>query len=52
MTLTAALCLAFAVTAAGALLILCATVAHHVPRVLGTAAFIVTLAALAAAIPH
>lgn len=52
MTLLVALGWFFAVAAAGALLILCATVAHHVPRIAGTAALICTLAALAAAIPQ
>lgn len=52
MTVTAALCLFFTVAAVGALAILCALVAHHVPRIAGTVAFILTLAAFAAAIPQ
>jgi hypothetical protein len=42
----------FALTALGALLILCALVLHAVPRILATLTVITTLAALAAAIPH
>lgn len=52
MTITAALSLLFVLAVAGSFLGLCATVAHHVPRIAGTVAFIVTLAALAAAIPQ
>ncbi|WP_371612892.1 hypothetical protein [Streptomyces clavifer] len=42
----------FAITAVGALLILGSLVLHAVPRILATLTVIVTLAALAAAIPH
>lgn len=42
----------FVLAAVLSLLGLCALVAHRVPPILGTAALILTLAALAAAIPH
>lgn len=42
----------FAITAFGAFLVLCALVLHAVPRILATLTVIVTLAAIAAAIPH
>lgn len=42
----------FAVTALGAGLTLCALVVDAVPRLLGTLALVLTLAALATAIPH
>ncbi|MEU0634345.1 hypothetical protein [Streptomyces sp. NPDC005989] len=42
----------FALAAAGSLLALCAVVAHDVPRITGTVALILTLAALGAALLH
>lgn len=42
----------FAVAAVGAGAVLAALVAHEMPRLLGTLALVLTLAALAAAIPH
>ncbi|MEV6313377.1 hypothetical protein AB0M10_32910 [Streptomyces sp. NPDC051840] len=42
----------FPLAALGAVAILAALVAHEVPRILGTLALVLTLAALAAAIPH
>ncbi|MEU1494310.1 hypothetical protein ABZ456_29160 [Streptomyces sp. NPDC005776] len=41
-----------ALAAALSLLGICALLAHPVPRILGTLALLLTLAALAAAIPH
>lgn len=48
MSLLAALGWLFVGATAASFIALCAAVAHDVPRVLGTVAFIVTLAALAA----
>ncbi|MEU5716579.1 hypothetical protein AB0G71_12440 [Streptomyces sp. NPDC020403] len=42
----------FPVAALGAGAILAALIAHETPRLLGTLALVLTLAALAAAIPH
>ncbi|WP_326700221.1 hypothetical protein OG909_24810 [Streptomyces sp. NBC_01754] len=47
-----AVCWMFPVAALGAGAILAAFVAHEMPRILGTLALALTLAALAAAIPH
>lgn len=52
MTPAAALGWFFAIAAGASLLGLCAIAARDVPRIGASAALIVTLAALAAAIPH
>ncbi|MFB7007874.1 MULTISPECIES: hypothetical protein [unclassified Streptomyces] len=52
MTLLVVLGWFFALAAACSLLALCAVVAHDVPRITGTVALILTLAALGVAILH